>query len=67
MCPAIRRLEKIKPEDPKYAATFMVLGEYVKHHVKDEESEIFPKARRRKVNLKALGKKLMARKIRLAA
>jgi hemerythrin-like domain-containing protein len=61
----IRRLERMKPDDPKYAATFTVLGEYVKHHVKEEESEIFPKAKRRKVNLKTLGKKLMARKIRL--
>jgi hemerythrin-like domain-containing protein len=63
----IRQLERMKPSNPKYAATFMVLGEYVKHHVKEEESEMFPKAKRRRVNLKALGSKLMARKIRLAA
>jgi hemerythrin-like domain-containing protein len=62
----IRRLEKMKPGDPKYAATFTVLGEYVQHHVKEEEAEMFPKAKRRKVNLKALGDKLMARKIKLA-
>jgi hemerythrin-like domain-containing protein len=63
----IRHLERMKPDDPKYAATFSVLGEYVKHHVKEEESEIFPKARRRKVNLKALGNKLLARKIELVS
>jgi hemerythrin-like domain-containing protein len=62
----IRQLERMKPADPKYAATFTVLGEYVKHHVKEEESEMFPKAKRRRVNLTALGNKLMARKIRLA-
>ena len=33
----------------------------------EEESEMFPKARRARVNLKALGAKLMGRKIRLAA
>ena len=63
----IRRLERMKPSDPKYVATFTVLGEYVDHHVKEEEKEMFPKARRRKVNLKALGDKLRARKIKLAA
>jgi len=63
----IRQLERMKPDDPKYAATFKVLGEYVKHHVKEEESEMFPKARRRRVNLQRLGGKLMARKIQLTA
>jgi hemerythrin-like domain-containing protein len=63
----IRQLERMKPGDPKYAATFTVLGEYVNHHVKEEESEMFPKARRARVNLKALGAKLMGRKIRLAS
>lgn len=63
----IRRLERMQPDDPKYVATFTVLGEYVKHHVKEEESEMFPKARRRRLNLKGLGARLMARKIQLAA
>ncbi|HEX6156170.1 MAG TPA: hemerythrin domain-containing protein [Burkholderiales bacterium] len=63
----IRQLERMKPSDPKFAATFTVLGEYVNHHVKEEEEEMFPKVRRARVNLKALGAKLMGRKIRLAA
>jgi len=63
----IRQLERMKPGDPKFAATFTVLGEYVNHHVKEEEEEMFPKVRRARVNLKALGARLMGRKIRLAA
>lgn len=63
----IKQLERMKPSDPKFAATFTVLGEYVNHHVKEEEDEMFPKARRARVNLKALGARLMGRKIRLAA
>jgi hemerythrin-like domain-containing protein len=63
----IRQLERIKPSDPKYTATFTVLCEYIEHHVKEEEAEMFPKVRRARVNLQALGKKLMARRIRLAA
>jgi hypothetical protein len=34
--------------------------------VKEEESEMFPKARRRRMNLARLGNRLMARKIELA-
>jgi len=63
----IRQLKRMKPGDPKYAATFTVLGEYVKHHVKEEESEMFPKARRRRIDLQRLGDRLLARKIQLAA
>jgi hemerythrin-like domain-containing protein len=63
----IRQLERMKPSDPKYVATFTVLGEYVKHHVKEEESEMFPKARRRRIDLQRLGNRLMARKIQLGA
>jgi hemerythrin-like domain-containing protein len=62
----IRQLERMPPRNPKYAATFTVLCEYIEHHVKEEESEMFPKVRRARINLAALGKKLMARKIRLA-
>ena len=63
----IRELERMKPKDPKYAAAFTVLCEYVAHHVKEEENEMFPKVRRARMNLEALGKKLMERKVRLAA
>jgi hemerythrin-like domain-containing protein len=63
----IRQLERMKPSDPRYAATFTVLGEYVDHHVKEEESEMFPKVRRARLDLEALGAKLMGRKIRLSS
>jgi hemerythrin-like domain-containing protein len=37
----IEQLEGLSPDDPKYFATFKVLGEYLKHHIKEEENELF--------------------------
>ena len=35
------QLKEMSPSDDRYTATFTVLGEYIKHHVKEEEGEIF--------------------------
>ena len=37
----MQQLEGMSPEDPKFFATFRVLGEYLKHHIKEEENELF--------------------------
>ena len=37
----IEQLKAMGPEDEKYGATFTVLGEYIKHHIKEEEDEMF--------------------------
>lgn len=63
----IAQLEGMEPDDPLYAATFTVLGEYVQHHVKEEESEMFPQVKKAKLDLEALGEKMMARKETLMA
>jgi len=42
----LSELEKMKPEDERYDAKVQVLMESVRHHVEEEEEELFPKARR---------------------
>ena len=63
----IRQLESMDGDDPLFAATFTVLGEYINHHVKEEEDEMFPKARRLGLDLEKLGEQMAARKEELMA
>ncbi|HZQ63264.1 MAG TPA: hemerythrin domain-containing protein [Casimicrobiaceae bacterium] len=55
----IAQLEAIGPDDERYKATFKVLGEYVNHHIQEEESRIFRAARRAKIDLDAIGEQIM--------
>jgi len=58
----IARIKELDPSDPKHAAHVTVLGEYVRHHVKEEEGEIFKKAKAAKLDVEALGQEMRARK-----
>ena len=40
----IAELKKLKSGDEKFQAKFSVLSELVKHHIQEEEDEMFPKA-----------------------
>ena len=62
----IEQLENMGPEDPNFHATFTVLGEYVRHHVKEEEEEMFPEVKKAGVDLEALGEQMRARKQELS-
>jgi len=61
----ITELSAMQPGDELYDAKFTVLGEYVKHHVEEEEKEMFQKAKKAKVDLVALGEEVMERKMEL--
>ncbi len=57
----IAQLEGMKVGDEYYDAKVKVLGEYIAHHVKEEETELFPQTVRAGMELNTLGKTLEAR------
>ncbi|AYV48535.1 hemerythrin [Caulobacter flavus] len=61
----IAQIEAGLPGQPLYDAKVKVLGEQVRHHVDEEESELFPEVRATDLDLIALGAKLAARKAEL--
>jgi hemerythrin superfamily protein len=64
----IEQLNSMAPDDEKFAARFTVLCEYVLHHVKEEEGEMFPQLERvRGFDWTALAEAMTARREELTA
>lgn len=58
----IAQLEGMSPGDDHYDAKVVVLGEYINHHVGEEEGEMFAKTRKSDVDTVSLGVEIAARK-----
>ena len=58
----ISEIEEMGVGDELYDAKITVLGEMVKHHIREEEEELFPELESAKLDLEALGKELSERK-----
>ncbi|MGZ8184843.1 MAG: hemerythrin domain-containing protein [Methylobacter sp.] len=58
----IAQIQSMDAEDPMYDAKVIVLGEYTSHHIDEEQNEIFPKVKKAKLDIEALGSKIAQRK-----
>lgn len=58
----IAELDASGRENDHRDAKFKVLAESVRHHIKEEENEVLPKARDLKIDFEALGQQLLDRK-----
>ncbi len=65
----IAEIEAMKPGQDLYDAKVKVLGEYIKHHVREEEQPggVFSQAKRGDEDLEAMGRRLESRKQELMA
>jgi len=57
----IEQIQDSDPSDPLYDARVKVLGEYVNHHVQEEEGELFPQVRDAELDLDSLAAEMSAR------
>lgn len=63
----IAQIKGMDPGDDMFDAKVTVLGEYIDHHVKEERTEMFTKARATKLDLASLAEQLKQRKSELMA
>ncbi len=58
----VAQLETMQAGDDLYDAKVTVLNEYIDHHVKEEQNQLFPQVKKAKLDLEALGEKMLERK-----
>jgi hemerythrin superfamily protein len=63
----IAEIEAMEVGDQLLDAKIKVLGEQIRHHVEEEEKELFPKLQNAKLDLDALGREMAALKQELVA
>jgi len=63
----IERVQAGEVDEVQLTAMIKVMGEYVNHHVNEEQRKMFPRVRRAELDLEALGRELLERKTELQA
>lgn len=63
----IAQIQSMQPDEDHYDAKVKVLGEYIDHHVQEEQDEMFPKVKKAGLDTKAVGLQLSERKEELMA
>lgn len=63
----IAQIESMQVDEELFDAKVTVLGEYVNHHIKEEQDEMFPKLKKSDLDLDVLGVELQERKTELMA
>ncbi|MDB5821589.1 MAG: hypothetical protein JWR21_293 [Herminiimonas sp.] len=63
----IEQIRGMDPSDELYDAKITVLSEQIEHHVEEEEKEMFPKVKKAKLDLEALGQQMQDMKDSRAA
>lgn len=58
----IAEIMNLRSDDDRCWARVRVLGEYVRHHVQEEQNRMFSKARQARLDMRAIGEQILERK-----
>lgn len=58
----IADIMNLSPDAKAHGAHVKVLGDYVRHHVQEEQNRMFSKARQARLDMRALGEQMLERK-----
>ena len=61
----IERIQEGEVDETELSAMIKVLKEYVGHHINEEQRKMFPRVKRSELDLEAIGRELMERKLEL--